>query len=404
MTSIKIGILREGKIPIDRRVPFTPAQTQEIHHKFTDITIACQPSAIRCFPDNEYEKQGTPLQEELQDCDVLMGVKEVPIENLIPNKTYFFFSHTIKAQAYNRDLLKAALAKNIRLIDYEVLKDANNTRIVAFGRYAGIVGAYNGLWTFGKRYNLFHLRRARDCFDMEDLKTEFSKVKLPPIKIGITGGGRVAKGAMEVLHGIGLQRVSPSDFIHENYKEPVFTLLNTKDYNRKKDGGAFRKQEFYQQPERYESDFHPYAQKMDLLIAAAYWDPKAPVLFHQEDVLQNDFNIKVIADITCDIEGSIPSTKKPSTIDDPVYDYEPSEDTIEPAFSDEGNITVMAVDNLPCELPRDASNDFGRELIDNVLPNLVGEDTDAILARATIAENGRLTSYFSYLQGFVDGA
>lgn len=403
MTKFKIGILKEGKIPIDKRVPITPEQALEIIEKFENASLKVQSSDIRCYTDDDYRSKQIEITDSVEDCDILMGVKEVPIKNLIDNKTYLFFSHTIKEQSYNRDLLREILNKKIRLIDYELLTDADGVRIVAFGRYAGLVGAYNGILTYGLRYNLFNIRPAHTCFDLNDLKTEYAKVNLPAIKIAVTGGGRVTRGAMEVLDGMKIRKVSPAEFVEDLFDEPVYTQLNSRDYNKKADGSEFNRSEFHDEPHKYVSDFAKYAKVTDLLIAGAYWDPDAPVLFRREDILAPDFKIKVIADITCDIEGSIPSTKKPSTIDDPIYDYNPSDDTIEPALKEEGNITVMAVDNLPCELPRDASVDFGRELVDNVLPHLLGDDSEDVIARATIAENGKLTERFSYLQNYVDG-
>lgn len=403
MSTIKIGIIKEGKVPIDRRVPITPSQVKDILTHHEGVEIKCQRSDIRCFEDSEYEKAGASLVDSVNDCDIILGVKEVPMEMLAEGKTHFFFSHTIKKQDYNRDLLRTIMDKKIRLIDWECLTDAAGRRLIAFGRYAGIVGAYNGVLTFGKRYNLFNLRPAHTCFDLDDMRREYNKVKLPPIKIAVTGGGRVAKGALEVLFGMGIRRVSPAEFLKERFDDPVFTQLNSRDYNRRVNGGGFDRDEFYNEPENYESGFLPYAQKADLLIAGAFWEPRAPVLFTKDDAVQPDFNLRVIADITCDIEGSIPSTKQPSTIDDPVYDYNPSNDRVEPAYTDEGNISVMAVDNLPCELPRNASEDFGKEFLKSILPNLIGEDQDEIIKRATITQNGELTSPYHYLQDFVDG-
>lgn len=398
----KIGIIKEGKIPIDRRVPLTPHQAKQVKDNF-NVEVVVQTSDIRCFSDDDYRNAGLTIVDTVEDCDIILGVKEVPIDKLIPGKTHFFFSHTIKKQDYNRDLLQAILDKKIKLIDWETLTNENGNRIIAFGRWAGIVGAYNGIWTYGKRYNLFNLRRAHECFDYEDLKTEFSKIKLPNIKIAITGGGRVTKGAMEVLLGAGISQVTPYEFIHERFNTPVFTQLNSRDYNKKKDGGEFHRNEFYKNPELFEGDFLKYSRVTDILIACAYWDPAAPVLFHREDIIKDDFDIKVIADITCDIEGSIPSTKKPSTIDDPIYDYNPSDDEVEQALMDEGNITVMAVDNLPCELPRDASESFGNELVNNVIPHLLGNDEKGVIHRATITDQGQLTERYNYLQDYVDG-
>ena len=398
----KIGIIREGKIPIDRRVPLTPQQASLVVKEY-GVEVLVQSSKIRCFEDKDYEREGLKVVDSIADCEIILGVKEVPIDDLVANKIHFFFSHTIKKQDYNRDLLRSILTNNIQLVDWETLTNENGNRIIAFGRWAGIVGAYNGLWTYGKRYNLYSLRRAHECFDYEDLKSEYEKIALPNIKIAVTGGGRVAKGAMEVLHGIGIRKVTPHDFLEERFDEPVFTQLNTRDYHSKADGSEFHRNEFYEKPELYEGDFLKYTKVTDLLVACAFWDPAAPVLFKREDILRDDFDIKVIADITCDIEGSIPSTKKPSTIDDPLYDYNPSDDEVEEALTDEGNITVMAVDNLPCELPRDASESFGNELIENVLPHLLGKDTEGVIARATITSGGELTGPYNYLEDYVNG-
>lgn len=404
MGKVVIGILKEGKIPVDRRVPITPIQVEQINLRYPNVEMYCQSSPVRCFLDEEYEDAGIPVVEDLEHCDVLLGVKEVPVKELIAGKTYFFFSHTIKKQTYNRKLLQAIIEKEIRLIDYECLTDKRGTRLIAFGRYAGIVGAYNGLLTYGLKHNLYDLRRVRDCFDLKDLKTEFSKVKLPPTRIILTGGGRVASGAKEVLDGVQIEMVSPSDFLNKSFDHPVYTQLRSRDYHYRKSDGKFDGDEFYTSPEIYYSDFLKYTSKADLLIAAAYWHPSAPVLFTKQDMQKEDFRISVIADISCDIEGSIPSTKRPTTIDDPVYDYNPWEDKIEIPYSGRKFISVMAVDNLPCELPRDASREFGNEMINKILPCLLENDPDNIIGRATIAENGHLTKKYSYLQSFLDEA
>lgn len=403
MGKIKIALIKEGKVPKDKRVALTPYQARQVMERFPEVDLVAQTSDIRCFTDQDYLNEGIQVVDTVDDCDILLGVKEVPIPNLIANKTYFFFSHTIKKQPYNQPLIREVISKKIRLIDYETLTDETGKRIIAFGRWAGIVGAYNGIWTFGKRYNLFDIRRASECFDLEDLKTEYEKVKLPAIKIALTGGGRVAKGAMEVLHGMNIRKVTPAAFIEEQFDYPVFTQLNTRDYHVRKDGGEFSRHEFYDNPELYDADFLKYAKVTDLLIAAAFWDPNSPVLFKREDILKNDFKINIVADITCDIEGSIPSTKKPSTIEDPVYDYNPSDNEVESAFTDEGNITVMAVDNLPCELPRDASESFGNELLNNVLPELLSDDSREVIKRATITAGGDLTPVYEYLRDYVNG-
>ena len=399
---IKIGLIKEGKNPPDKRVAFTPRQIEEIQQRFPQVKVVCQASEHRCFKDSEYEELGIEIVQDVHDCDILMGIKEVPIDNLVENKTYLFFSHTVKKQPYNRKLLQAILKKNIRLIDYEGLKDTQGNRLVAFGRFAGIVGAYNGLWAYGKRYHLFELRRAFDCFDINDLKLEIRNIKLPPIKIVLTGAGRVAKGAMETLDTAGIRKVNPYDFLLKEFNEAVYVQLSSADYHERIEGGHFNREEFHEHPERYKSLFSHFWRVTDLLLAGAYWNPKAPVLFTKEEMKSPHFKIKVIADITCDINGSIPSTKRASTIPDPLYDFDPFTDSVMPALSNESHVTSMSVDNLPCELPRSASEEFGRDLLDRILKPLLGTDKEGIIKRGTVAENGKLTKAFSYLKDYVN--
>lgn len=401
MNSLKIGLIREGKIPPDKRVPFTPLQTDEIELRFEAVKIICQDSGVRCFSNEEYQKLDIEVQSDVTNCNFLMGIKEVPIPELIPDKTYLFFSHTLKKQPYNKKLLQAILKKNITLIDYEALKDRYGNRMVAFGRYAGIVGAYNALWTYGKRLHSFSIRRAYLCYDVNDLKLELRKVNLPPIKIILTGAGRVGRGSMETLDSAGIRKVNTHDFLHREFDEPVYVQLSSGDYHKRRNGGHFNRDEFHKNPERYDSYFKEFTRVADILIAGAYWNPKAPLLFTREDMLASEFKIKFIADITCDINGSLPSTKRASSIMDPIYDYDPVTDSIKPPLSHEKFVTVMAIDNLPCELPRNASEEFGRDLIDRVLPILVGEDKDEVIERATITRNGILTDHFKYLQDYV---
>lgn len=401
---MKVGILREGKTPPDKRVPLTPGQCAEVEKIFPNVKILVQPSKIRCFTDEQYQQYGIQLKENLSECDILLGVKEVNIPELIENKKYLFFSHTIKKQSYNRKLLQNILAKKIQLIDYEVLTDQNGFRIIGFGRFAGLVGAYNGFRAFGLRNKLFNLKPAHECFDLEEMLKLLENIKLPPVKIAVTGNGRVANGVLEILNHIKMMRVSPDNFLaQENLTYPVFTQLLPGNYVKRKDGEAFELYHFFNHPEMYENAFQAFSKTTDMLIASAYWDPKAPVLFTANEMKQNDFRISVISDITCDIEGSIPSTKKASSIDDPFYDYNPLSGELEPAFSSEKNISVQAVDNLPCELPKDASLDFGQNLIEKIFPGLFGEDLEGIIERATITHKGRLSDQFSYLQDFADG-
>ena len=400
MNSMKIGLVREGRVPPDKRVAFTPLQVEEIMQRYKHVKVVIQESPVRCFKDNEFSDLGISVVKDVSDCDILMGIKEVQIPDLIANKTYLFFSHTLKKQPYNRKLLQEVLRKKIRLIDYEALRDTQGNRLVAFGRYAGIVGAFNGLWTYGKRYNTFTLRRAFECFDINDLKLELRKVKLPPVKITLTGAGRVAKGAMETLDTVGIRKVNPQDFLTQTFDKPVYVQLSSADYHHRKEGGGFSRDEFHKHPERYESHFKDFTKVTDILLAGAFWNPKAPLLFSTKDMNDPSFRIKVIADITCDINGSVPSTKRATSIVDPLYDYDPSTDTLHDPLSNEKFVTVMAIDNLPCELPRSASEEFGRDLIDRILKPLLVSDPEKVIARGTIAENGKLTSYFEYLSDY----
>ncbi len=402
MEITKIGLIREGKTPPDKRVAFTPKQVEEIHQLFPNVKVVVQSSEARCFDDKEYKNAGADIVSSVEDCDILFGIKEVPIDELIANKTYLFFSHTIKQQPYNRKLLQAILQKNITLIDYEALKDSQGNRLVAFGRYAGIVGAYNALWTFGKKYNAFELRRAFECFDINDLKIELRKVTLPPIKIALTGSGRVAKGAMETLDTAGIRKVSSEDFLSKKYSEPVYVQLSSAEYHRHKRGLPFNRTDFHLAPEQYESDFAKYGEVTDILIAGAYWNPKAPKLFEQQQLVNKEFKIKIIADVTCDINGSIPSTKKASTIIEPLYDYHKESDSVCSPLSQKENITVMAIDNLPCELPRSSSEEFGRDLIDRIMNPIICGKPEGIATRATVAKAGKLTDNFSYLLNYVN--
>lgn len=399
---MKLGIIKEGKTPPDNRVPLTPEQCVEVQQKFQNVEVIVQSSTVRCFSDEDYKKAGIQVRKDMSGCDVLVGVKEVPVDDLIAGKIYFFFSHTIKKQEYNRKLLQTILEKNIQLVDYEVLTDKNGFRIIGFGRFAGLVGAYSGIRGFGLRNEIFRLKPASKCSGLEEMFEQLDKIKMPPVKIAITGDGRVAQGSLEVLNHLKIKQLTPEEFLKiDNAQEPVFTQLSPGDYVRRKDNYEFNLNHFFKHPEMYENAFLPYSKTTDILIAAAYWDPKSPVLFTAEDARQDDFKIHVISDISCDIEGSIPSTKRAATIDDPFYDYNPVTGKVEPAFVSPKNITVQAVDNLPNELPKDASQDFGRNLIDRVFPSLFKNDIEGIIKRASITKNGKLTERFVYLQDFV---
>lgn len=399
---MKIGIIREGKIPADQRAPFTPEILKSVADSFADQLECCvEQSNLRAFSNQEYLDKGVEIVVDMSDVDVLFGVKEVPIEQLIPNKTYFFFSHTIKKQAKNKGLLQAILAKSIRLIDYELLKNPAGERVVAFGRWAGIVGAYTAFWTYGKKTGLFEISRAMALKDLEGLKGELKKVVLPPIKIIVTGRGRVGKGVLEILEILKIKEVNSQEFLFQQFDEPVFVVVSSSDYLRRKSDGGFDKTHYYAYPEDYESHFLPFAEVGELLIAAAYWDPKAPRLFELDAIKSSNFSISVIADITCDLNGSIPTTHRTTTILDPIYDVDRKTAQELPAFGKQDSISVMAIDNLPCELPRESSTEFAQQLRQWVIPEL-GKANSSILEKATIARDGDLTLEFMYLSDYVD--
>lgn len=398
---MKIGIIREGKNPPDNRVPLTPEQCAVIKYSFP-VEIVVQTSPSRCFTDEEYRKSGVTITDELTECDVLLGVKEVPIPSLIPLKTYFFFSHTIKKQPYNRDLLRAVLAKKIRLIDYEVLTNNKKARLIAFGKFAGMVGAHNALWTYAQRTKAFPLGRMKDAKDYATIKETYKNIDFPSIKIVLTGGGRVANGAAQVLEDMGIQKVKPADFLNKSYKHAVFTQLDCDDYAERIDGTPFKMQHFFKNPQLYQSKFESYTKVSDIMINGIFWDKKAPAFFTKDDMKKDDFNIKVIADITCDIapESSIPSTLYATTIAKPVFGYDPHQEKAVSPYQPH-TIDVMSIDNLPNELSRDASQSFGEQFIQHIMPELLDFRTSNIIQRATIAENGYLGKHFEYLTDYV---
>ncbi len=397
---MKIGLIREGKIPTDSRVPLTPELCANAMKNFP-VEVVVQSSEIRCFTDDEYRDAGISIVSDVDDCDILMGVKEVPTHLLAPGKTYFMFSHTIKEQAYNRKLLWSILEKNIRLIDYEVLKDERGNRLIAFGRFAGMVGAHNGVWTYGQRTGAFSLKRMKDFRDYEEAKSFYKTLKLPAFKIALTGTGRVGSGAAQVLKDMGIRQVSPAEYLRESFPYPVFTQLDCANYVERKDGKPFKKTDFYNRPELFQNTFTPFTKVTDVMVHGIYWDNRAPAFFTLADMQKQDFSIKVIADITCDIApvSSIPSTLRATTNNDPVYGFDPATNREIQPFQPEG-IDIMAIDNLPSELPRDASTAFGGQFLEYILPELLKEESEMI-EKATIAADGKLTKHFRYLEDYV---
>lgn len=399
---IKFALIKERKTPPDRRVVFSPEKLKEVVQKFPEAVFKIESSDVRIFKDEEYRKEGFEVSDDISDCDVLLGVKEVPIPFLIPNKKYFFFSHTIKKQPYNRDLLREILKKNIELYDHEVIVTESGHRLIGFGRYAGLVGAYNGFRALGLRDDLYELPKVEEMPDLDHVLSQLDKITLPPIKIVLTGSGKVGHGAKEILDHLKIQQVETHDFLAKEYDVPVYCHIDVMDYNKRKDGSQGNNQDFYKNPGNYESDFLRFAKVSDMFIAGHFYGEGAPRFFTTDDCKNKEFRINLIADISCDINGPVASTIRPSTIAEPFYGYDP-ENEREVDFRAKGAITVMAVDNLPCELPRDASKGFGDMFMEHVIPAFFNADKDGILERAKMTANGKLTDRFNYLKDYADG-
>lgn len=402
MPAMKIGVLRETKIPADTRVPLTPKQCRTIKENFPGTEIVVQPSAFRCFSVAEYKEEHITVNENLEDCDILLGVKEVALDSLIPHKTYFFFSHTIKKQAHNRKLLQSVLNKRITLIDYETLTNKKGIRLIGFGRWAGIIGTYLGIRAYCRKTEETILPSILDFNDLEGLLNKISGTGIPPVRIVLTGDGRVAGGAEEILKAFGVKKVSCEDYIKHDYaREPVYVQLAPDKYNCRKDKKGFDLEHFFSYPGEYESNFMPYLDRTDLLVVAAYWDPAAPVLFTVKQMQESNFAIKVIADISCDLNGPVPSTIRTTSFAEPYYDFSLSKLEEEKPFSNPANLTVMAIDNLPCGLPRESSADFGNHIMKYILPLIQDGDREEVLQRATIARGGSITSRYQYLEDWI---
>ncbi|MFI5135292.1 MAG: NAD(P)-dependent oxidoreductase [Chitinophagales bacterium] len=399
MAKLKIALIREEKIPRDTRVAFSPVQCQWLMNKYPGLEIVVQSSPTRCFSDDEYRHEDVTVAADVSDADLLVGIKEIPQDKLLSGKKYLFFSHTIKKQPRNREMFQQILKTNITLIDYECLVWENGERILGFGHFAGVVGAHNGFYAYGKRNHLFDLKRAYQCNNYQEVLQQYTNIQLPPMKIAVTGTGRVAKGAYELLEKLNLRMTSVQNFLTKNFDEPVYVVLNTSQLYERKDGKPFSRENFHQHPEEFVSAFFPFTSVTDLFINAIFWDTKAPVFFTREEMKRDDFKIQVIADITCDVNGSVPSTIRNSTIEDPVYGYNPKTEKEEAQYQPHV-IDVMAVSNLPNELPRESSEEFGDKLIEYVVEELL-QPSSEIIDRATIAANGKLMKRFEFLHDYV---
>ncbi|MEM7086124.1 MAG: NAD(P)-dependent oxidoreductase [Bacteroidota bacterium] len=398
------AIIKERKNPPDRRVVFSPQKCQDVIQKCPEAQLVVESSNIRIFQDEAYEAAGVKVTEDVSEASVMLGVKEVPVEALLPKKKYFFFSHTIKKQPYNRKLLRAILDKKIELYDHETIVKENGARLIGFGRYAGLVGAYNGFRALGIRDGLFELPKVENLADLDAVKHELDQITLPThLRIILSGTGKVTGGAKEILDHLQIKEMPDAAYLSETFSEPVYCLIDVTEYNKRTDGKPMDKYAFYKDPSGHESDFMRYAKVSDFFIAGHFYGNGAPYLFTREDAKHEDFNINLVADISCDVDGPVASTLRASTIAEPFYGYNARSESEVP-FGTANSIAVMAVDNLPCELPKDASEGFGNMFLDHVIPAFFNGDADGILERARMTTHeGTLTDRFSYLQDYVDG-
>ncbi|MFZ1527227.1 MAG: NAD(P)-dependent oxidoreductase [Ferruginibacter sp.] len=395
---LKIGIIKEGKIPSDNRVALTPAQCKWIHKNRTDVKLTVQSSPHRCFTDKEYELAGVEVKENLDECDILLGIKEVPVNMLIENKIYLFFSHTKKLQPYNQKMLQEIIRKKITLVDYECLEHQDGTRIIGFGFFAGVVGAHNGMMAYGNRTKKFHLERVNSSKNFQHLIHTYFGLKLPPVKIAVTGSGRVAHGVLEIMNLMGIHEVEPDDYMAREFEYPVYVHLKGADLYRHKISSQYSRSHFHDHPEEYESLFVNYLSNTDILMNGVYWTADIPRLFQMEDLVRPDFRIQTIADITDDKNGSVPCNLGDSSIADPVYGVDKSSfEKTAPYLP--GSVDVMAVGNLPNELPRDASRYFGEQLIKYVLLDLINGNTD-LINKATIIKSGEINRGYEYMKAY----
>lgn len=399
---MKFGIIKERKNPPDRRVVFSPNELAKLKQTYHDAIVEVESSDIRIFSDVQYKSMGINVTDDVSGSDVLFGVKEVPVENLIPNKAYFFFSHTIKKQPYNQKLLKAILEKNIDLYDHETIVDDQNRRLIGFGKYAGMVGVYNGIRAFGIKFELFKLPKAETLAGKDALIMHLKRLNLPALKFVLTGTGKVGSGAKEILDAIKVKEITIENYLTKNYAQPVYVQLDVLEYNKRIDGEVIDFRDFVAHPDEYISDFEKFTKVSDIYFAGHFYATGAPMILTREMLNASDCKLKVVADISCDVKGPIACTLRSSTIEEPIYGYFPLEDREVEVFHPAA-VVVMAVDNLPCEIPKDASEGFGEQFMEHVIPAFFNGDKDGILQRAKITENGKLTERFAYLQDYVDG-
>ena len=398
-----IGIVRESRND-ENRTPLVPEHIKKYKESNPNINFIIQPSNSRCFSDEEYELCGAKINENLNECSIIFGVKEIDPNILINNRTYLFFSHTFKInkqqkniEKHKKDLLLSILNKKITLIDYENIRGKNGTRCLGFGRFAGIVGCYNTLNLLLKVLGKQSLASAYKINDYERLVLNLKNLYFPKTKILVTGDGRVAKGVIELLNQTNIKAVSKKDFLEKKFDQPIFCNLETKDYVTNNSSTNFNLEHFINNPQDYSSSALQYLKETNILISAHYWDPSSPKIFESED-LKDLQNLKIVGDITCDINGSVPTTIRSTTIEEPNYWIERY--NLKEIDENNDGIAVMAVDNLPSELPRDSSTEFSEGIINEVLPFLLKEDDGRIL-NGTITTDGSFLEKYNYLNNYI---
>jgi len=397
---LKLGLIREGKVPCDNRVALTPAQCKWILKNRTDITVIAQHSETRCFSDKEYVDAGVVVKEDLSECDILLGIKEVPVDMLIKGKTYLFFSHTKKLQSTNRQMLQAIIAKNITLIDYECLEHEDGARIIGFGFFAGVVGAHNGMMAYGNRTGAYKLQRVNSTKSLQHLVHTYFGLKIPPVKIAVTGSGRVAHGILDIMNLMGINEVEPEDYLEKEFVYPVYVHLKGADLYMPKNGSAYKREHFHTYPELYDCLFKKFLPQTDILMNGVYWENDIPRLFEMEDLADPGFRIKTIADVTDDKMGSVPCNLGDSSIADPIYGVDKKMFLKTDPYLP-NSVDIMAVGNLPNELPRDASRYFGEQLIKHILLDIITGESN-IIERATIIKDGKLTETYEYMRAYAE--
>ncbi len=397
---LKLGLIREGKVPCDNRVALTPAQCKWILKNRTDITVIAQHSETRCFSDKEYLDAGVVVKEDLSECDILLGIKEVPVDMLIKGKTYLFFSHTKKLQSTNRQMLQAIIAKNITLIDYECLEHEDGARIIGFGFFAGVVGAHNGMMAYGNRTGAYTLQRVNSTKSLQHLVHTYFGLKIPPVKIAVTGSGRVAHGILDIMNLLGINEVEPEDYLEKEFVYPVYVHLKGADLYMPKNGSAYKREHFHTYPELYDCLFKKFLPQTDILMNGVYWENDIPRLFKMEDLADPGFRIKTIADVTDDKMGSVPCNLGDSSIADPIYGVDKKMFLKTDPYLP-NSVDIMAVGNLPNELPRDASRYFGEQLIKHILLDIITGESN-IIERATIIKDGKLTETYEYMRAYAE--